>query len=133
MSGAAQVFQQRFELLLSSGLANEASVTAALQALEQVEAHYGIQLNETLGAPLATHLAVTGKRLLQGEQLQPAEDFLWIELQDFPAELELAARLVDGLEEQLGIEIAHDEVGYIAIHLARIRLDAPMPPPEEPG
>jgi transcriptional regulatory protein LevR len=132
MSDENQVFQQRFDLLLGSGLANEASIAAARQALRQVEAHYGIQLSEALGAPLATHLAVTGRRLLQGERLQPADDFLWKEMQDFPAELELAARLVAGLEMQLGIKIACDEVGYLAVHLARITLAVANPSPQEP-
>lgn len=132
MSALDHTFRQRFELLLAGGLANEASIAAARQALQQVEAHFGAPLSEALGAPLATHLAVTGKRLLQGERLQPAEDFVWQELQEFPAEVELAARLVAGLETRLGIEIARDEVGYIAVHLARIRLESPIPPPQEP-
>jgi len=122
MSNVEQVFQARFELLLSSGLASQASITAALDTLQQVEQHTGIVLDEALGAPLATHLAVTLKRLLQGEVLQPAPDVLWLELQAYPVQLELATILTAGLEQRLGISIPSDESGFIAIHLARIAL-----------
>lgn len=123
MSNVEQVFQARFELLLSSGLASQASITAALDTLQQVEQHTGIVLDEALGAPLATHLAVTLKRLLQGEVLQPAPDVLWLELQGYPVQLELATMLTAGLEQRLGIPIPSDESGFIALHLARIALE----------
>ena len=123
MSNVEQVFQARFELLLSSGLASQASITAALDTLQQVEQHTGIVLDEALGAPLATHLAVTLKRLLQGEVLQPAPDVLWLELQGYPVQLELATMLTAGLEQRLGIPIPSDEFGFIALHLARIALE----------
>jgi transcriptional regulatory protein LevR len=131
MSNTSQVFQQRFELLLKSGLASEASIAAARQALRTVEEHYGMQLSETLGAPLVTHLAVTGNRLLRGEQLQPAGDLVWQELQAYPAELDLAALVVAGLEKQLAIQIARDEVGFLALHLAKISLEISNATPQE--
>lgn len=124
MNHVEDVFQARFELLLSSGLANQASISAALETLRQVEQHTGISLDEPLGAPLATHLAITLKRLLQGEVLQPAPDVLWQELQGYPTQLELATELVNLLELRLGIQIPSDEAGFIALHLARIALEA---------
>jgi transcriptional regulatory protein LevR len=131
MSELEQVFQARFELLLSSGLASQASISAAKRALLEVEQHTGIQLSEALGAPLATHLAVTLMRLLQGEALQPAPDVLWQELSDHPAALELAAVLAASLEKHLGCQIAQDEVGFIALHIARIRVEAGKQSPQE--
>jgi transcriptional regulatory protein LevR len=122
MSNVEHVFQARFELLLSSGLASQASISAALDTLRQVELHTGIVLDEALGAPLATHLAITLKRLMQGEVLQPAPDVLWLELQGYPVQLELATTLVAGLEQRLGLQISSDETGFIALHLARIVL-----------
>jgi beta-glucoside operon transcriptional antiterminator len=122
MSDVKQVFQARFELLLSSGLANQASISAALDTLNQVEQHTGIILDEALGAPLATHLAVTLKRLLQGDVLQPAPEVLWEELRDYPAQLDLASALIARLKQRLGIQIPSDEAGFIALHLARIAL-----------
>lgn len=123
MSDLEQVFKTRFELLLNNGLASQASITAALDTLRQVEQHTGISLDEALGAPLATHLAMTLQRLLLGEHLQPAPEVLWQELQDYPTQMELATGLVAGLEERLGLQIPADEAGFIAIHLARIALE----------
>ena len=122
MSNVEHVFQVRFELLLSSGLASQASVSAALDTLRQVEQHTGIDLDEVLGAPLATHLAITLERLLQGEVLKPAPDVLWLELQGYPVQLDLATTLVAGLEQRLSLQISSDESGFIALHLARIAL-----------
>ena len=127
MSNVEQVFQTRFELLLSSGLANQVSISAALDTLRQVEQRTGIMLDEALGAPLATHLAITLKRLLQGEVLQPAPDVLWQELQGHTVQLELAISLIAGLEQHLGIQIPSDEAGFIALHLARIALAVENP------
>jgi transcriptional antiterminator len=122
MSNVEQVFKERFELLLSSGLASQASISAALDTLRQVEQHTGIVLDEALGAPLATHLATTLNRLLQGDFLQPAPEVLWLELQGYPEQLELARKLTAMLEQRLGTKIPSDESGFIALHLARIAL-----------
>ena len=127
MSNVEHVFQARFELLRSSGLASQASISAALDTLRQVEQHLGIVLDEALGAPLATHLAITLERLLQGEVLQSAPDVLWIELQGYPEQFELATKLVAGLEQRLGLQISSDEAGFIALHLARIALAVENP------
>ena len=127
MSNVEQVFQARFELLLSSGMASQVSISTALDTLRQVEQRTGIILDEALGAPLATHLAITLKRLLQGEVLQPAPDVLWQELQGYPVQLELAISLIAGLEQHLGIQIPSDEAGFIALHLARIALAVENP------
>ncbi len=122
MSNVEQVFQARFELLLSSGLVSQSSISAALDTLRQVERKTGIDLDEGLGAPLATHLAMALKRLEQGEVLQPAPGVLWQELQGYPAQLELAKSLIAGLEQRLGMMIPPDEAGFVALHLARIAL-----------
>lgn len=127
MSNVEQIFQVRFELLLSSGLASQASISAALDTLRQIEQHTGIDLDEALAAPLATHLAITLERLLRGEALQPAPDVLWLELQGYPVQLELATQLVAGLEQCLGLQISSDEAGFIALHLARIALAVENP------
>lgn len=115
-------FEERFRLLVESGQASEQSIAAARTALDQVEAHYGIQLTEELGASLASHIAITMKRLLAGEMLLQVPDTVWQELGDYPEELELAASIVAELERNLDIPIAPDEVGFIAVHLCKIRI-----------
>ena len=122
--GGQSPFEERFALLVESGQATDRTVAAARLALDMIEKHYGIQLTDELGAPLATHLAITMKRLLNGETLSEAPDAVWEELQNHAEELEMASSIVSRLERYLNIPISRAELGFIAIHLARIKLEA---------
>ena len=117
-------FEERFGLLITSGQASETSIAATRKALEQVEAHYGIELSEESGASLASHLAITLQRLLSGESLAQVPDVVWQELQAYPEELGLAESIVSDLEGHLNLSIARDEVGFIAVHLCKIRSES---------
>jgi transcriptional antiterminator len=121
---AGVLFQERFDLLVASGQANPQSVAATQMALEMVERHYGIRLTEELGASLVNHLAVTLKRLMAGETLVKLPDVVWQELQDYPDECALAASIVASLEKTLEISLAQDELGFIAVHLCKIRTES---------
>ena len=114
-------FEERFRLLITSGQASELSISATRSVLEQVDAHYGIHLTEEVGASLANHLGITLQRLLSGEELAQVPDVVWQELQAYPEELELAESIVADLEGRLNISIARDEVGFLAVHLCKIR------------
>lgn len=114
-------FEERFRLLIASGQASERSIAATRKALEQVEAHYGMELSEELGASLANHLGVTLQRLLSGESLTQVPVVVWQELQACPEELGLAGSIVSDLERDLNLSIARDEVGFIAVHLCKIQ------------
>lgn len=122
-AGAGTPFEERFKLLSESGQANDQSIAAARFVLGMVEKRYDIQLTEQLGTSLVTHLAITLKRLLDGDTLIEAPDVVWQELQDYPEELTFAASLVAALEKVLNISIARDETGFIAIHLCKIKRD----------
>jgi transcriptional regulatory protein LevR len=121
------VFEERFRLLVKSGQANKQTVAAARFALDAVEMHYRIHLVEEVGAPLATHIAVTMKRLLDGEAMTQAPDIVWQELEAWPEEVELATTIVHGLSKSLNRSITRDEVGFIALHLCRIGAAAQRP------
>jgi transcriptional regulatory protein LevR len=110
-------FQERFELLVESGQANEKSVLATKLAIELVENHYGIQMTEDVGASLVTHLATTLKQLLDGKILSKATDVVWQELEEYPEEYALAEVMVTELQRNLNLLIGRDELGFIAIHL----------------
>ena len=118
------LFQERFDLLVESGQANEQTVAATQLALEMVEKHYGIQVTEELGASLVNHLAVTLKRLLDGETLIKVPEVVWQELHAYPEECALAASIVAELETNLKISLARDEIGFIAVHLCKIRTES---------
>jgi hypothetical protein len=114
-------FEERFRLLIESRQANEQSVAAAKIALAMVEEHHQLVLTEEWGATLASHVAITTKRLLDGEPLHQVPDVVWQELQDHPQALALAGAIVASLEEELDLSMAPNEVGFIAVHLCRIQ------------
>jgi transcriptional regulatory protein LevR len=118
------MFQERFDLLVESGQANEQSVAGTRLVIERVEQYYGIQLTEELGASLVNHLAVTLKQLLDGKSPIKAPDVLWQELQDYPEECALAETIVTQLNNQLNISLTRDELGFVAIHLCKVKLEA---------
>jgi transcriptional regulatory protein LevR len=118
-----QPFQERFELLIASGQANEQSVAATRVAVGMVEKYYGISLTEELGAFLVNHLAVTLKRLMDGEVLPALPEAAWGELRDYPEECAQAQAIATELERLVGIALSRDEVGFIAVHLFKIKAD----------
>lgn len=126
--GGQSPFEERFALLVESGQATERTVDATRLALSMIEEHYSIRLTDELGASLATHLAITMKRLIDGETLSEAPDAVWEELQNHAEELEVASSIVSSLERYLNISISRAELGFIAIHLARIRVEADLQP-----
>ena len=67
------------------------------------------------------HLAVTLKRLLEGDSLIKVPEVVWQELQAYPDETALAAAIVAELEKSLKISLGRDELGFIAVHLCKIR------------
>jgi transcriptional antiterminator len=117
------VFQERFDLLVASGQANPQSVAATQIALDMVERHYGIELTEELGASLVNHIAVTLKRLMNSETLVKLPEVVWQELNAYPDECALAASIIAALEKKLNIPLAQDELGFIAVHLCKIRIE----------
>jgi len=117
-------FEERFDLLIESEQANEQSVAATRLSIDMIEKHYGLQLTEDVGASLVNHLAITLRRLLKGETLIKAPDIVWQELQDYPEEVALAESIVGELERNLNITLAHDELGFIAIHLCKIKIES---------
>jgi transcriptional regulatory protein LevR len=118
------LFQERLELLIASGQANQQSVRAAHIAVNRVEAAYDIRLTEEMGAFLVNHIAVTLKRLMDGEALATLPEMAWDELRDYPEECALAQAIVTEIERELGIPMSRDEVGFIAVHLFRIRAES---------
>jgi transcriptional regulatory protein LevR len=113
-------FEERYRLLVDSGQASEETIEATRLGLKLVEDHYGIVLTEETGAMLATHLAITLRRLRDGEELSEAPEVVWEELQTYPDVLQFATFIAARLEELLGTSIPQSEVGFLALHLARV-------------
>jgi transcriptional regulatory protein LevR len=121
---AGMLFQERFDLLVESGQTNEQAVAATKMVIAMIEEHYGIQMTEELGAALVNHLSITLKRLLDGETLVAVPDVVWQELRDYPEEITLAGSIVAELEKNLKISLARDELGFIAVHLCKIKIES---------
>jgi transcriptional regulatory protein LevR len=117
-------FQERFELLVESGQASRQSVEATSLAMAIVERHFGVEVTEELGASLASHLAITVKRLMDGKTLSTVPDSVWEELAHYPEECGLAGLVVAELERTLGQSLGRDEVGFIAVHLCKMRIQS---------
>ena len=118
------LFQERFDLLVESGQTNEQAVAATKMVIALIEDHYGIQMTEELGAALVNHLSITLKRLLDGETLVTLPDVVWHEIQDYPEEITLAGSIVAELDKNLKISLARDELGFIAVHLCKIKIES---------
>jgi len=123
MEGYRLPFEERFQLLIQSGQASEESTEVARWVLGVVESNYDISLTEDLGASLANHIAISIKRLLNGEVLLGAPEALWEELEDQPQEVALAIFIVGEMEKALQIPLPRDEAGFIAIHLCKIKVE----------
>lgn len=130
---AASPFDERFQLLVQSGQANEESVAAASRALTLVERRWGIRLSEEWGAPLASHIAITMKRVMEGEVLCEVPAEVWEEIRAFPDELAFAQSIADELEKVLGFRVSQDEIGFIAVHLCKIKIDAGLTSSRQAG
>lgn len=116
-------FEERYRLLVESGQASEETIEATRFALQLVESHYGIVLTEEAGAMLATHLAITLRRLRDGERLGEVPDVVWEELQTNPDVVQFASYVVARLEKLLGTSIPESEVGFLALHLVRVKAE----------
>ncbi len=114
-------FEERYRLLVESGQASEETIEATRFALKLVEERYGIVLTEESGGMLAAHLAITLRRLRDGEVLSEVPEVIWAELQAYPDVLEFASSVVTRLEDLLDTSIPQSEVGFLAVHMARIK------------
>jgi transcriptional regulatory protein LevR len=118
------LFQERFDLLVESGQTNEQAVAATKMVIAMIEKHYDFQMTEELGAALVNHLSITLKRLLDGETLVAVPEVVWQELRDYPEEVSLAGSIVAELDKNLKISLARDELGFIAVHLCKIKIES---------
>jgi len=61
---------------------------------------------------------------MEGKTLTGLPDSAWEELSHFPEECALAASIVSEVERALNLSVDHDEMGFIAVHLCKIRIES---------
>lgn len=85
------------------------------RAIAKLEAELDYDIAESSYLGLTVHLALAVKRLKDGESIKISDDNLK-ELKN-TGEYKFAKKLARYLEEELGIIIPEDELGYVTIHL----------------
>ncbi|MCG0275415.1 MAG: transcription antiterminator [Thermosediminibacteraceae bacterium] len=100
------------------------TVTKIEKAILRLEKEIDHDIVESSYVGLIVHLALAIKRLKNGESIEMGEENLR-ELKK-TEEYNLARKLVEYLEEELGLIIPEDEIGYVTVHLmgAKYRANA---------
>ncbi|KGX94034.1 PtsGHI operon antiterminator [Pontibacillus halophilus JSM 076056 = DSM 19796] len=80
-----------------------------------IEDEMGQALNEHIHIALTDHIAFAIKRVQEG--LEFSNPFLYELSSLYPKEYEVAAKIVEKIEEQQGVTLPEGEVGFIAIHI----------------
>ncbi|MFO7152892.1 MAG: BglG family transcription antiterminator [Bacillota bacterium] len=90
-------------------------VTKIEKAILRLEKEIDYDIVESSYVGLIVHLALAVKRLKNGESIEMGEENLR-QLKK-TEEYNLARKLVEYLEEELGLIIPEDEIGYVTVHL----------------
>ncbi len=113
-------FSDRFKLLLDSQQASPESIQITEEIINLIEKEYHITLDETSGASLVTHLAITIKKLRAKENLLAIPDMCMEEALSFHNEMDFAGKIAQTLKQQYQIEFNQSEVAFLTIHLRNI-------------
>ena len=113
-------FKNRYEILLQSSQATEESIAITREIVHLVERRYQIRLDESNGASLVTHLAITLKKIQEQEALIEIPEICLQEAHSYLEEMEFAGELVQYLHDNHGIDFNKSESAFLTIHLKNI-------------
>lgn len=86
--------------------------------------HIRIQEGNLHAARLVTHLQYFAERLFAGRLLTSEDDFLYFQLSNrYPDAIAAADRIRTFIEQKYGTDLPHEEVAYLALHIARAGQD----------
>lgn len=92
--------------------------------VEHIKKEYSGKLNESLLVTLSDHIAFAIERKNNGmEFTNPLLDSI---RDSYPEELQLGKYCVEQMQKRLGIAMAEDEAGFIAMHIINASLDTKM-------
>jgi transcriptional regulatory protein LevR len=114
------VFNNRYKILLESEQASHESIRITEEIVDLIENKYQIKLDESNGASLVTHLAITIKKLKSNENLSEIPEIGMTEALSYKEEMEFARRLADHLKKSHQIDFNRSETAFLAIHLRNI-------------
>jgi transcriptional antiterminator len=108
----------------NSGVSKTLKYTSLIQKMvSQIETKLGHELSyESLNyARLVNHLRFALERIEKNEvNDNPLLDNI---KNNFPEECKIASGLAKMIEEKLGFDVPEDEIGYLAMHLQRLKRD----------
>lgn len=114
------VFDERYALLLESNLISTESIRITNEIVALIESRYHCRLDESNGAPVVTHLAVTIKKILAHEELTEMPDVCKDEALAYKEEMDFAHEIVKFLKDSHQIDFNLSETAYLAVHLKNI-------------
>ncbi len=114
------VFNNRYKILLESEQASHESIRITEEIVDLIEKKYQIKLDESNGASLVTHLAITVKKIKSNENLSEIPEIGMTEALSYKEEMEFARKLVDHLKKSHQIDFNRSETAFLAIHLRNI-------------
>ncbi|MGV8026457.1 MAG: PRD domain-containing protein [Anaerolineaceae bacterium] len=114
------VFDNRYKLLIESEQASQESIRITEEIVNLIEKKYQIKLDESNGASLVTHLAITIKKLNLKECLSEIPEIGMTEAFSYKEEMEFAGKLTGYLKESYQIDFNRSEIAFLAIHLRNI-------------
>ncbi|NMB61572.1 MAG: PRD domain-containing protein [Chloroflexi bacterium] len=113
-------FTDRFKFLLDSQQASPESIRITEEIITLTEKEYHTTLDESNGAPLVTHLAITIKKIKSQETLSEIPDVCMEEACSFHNEMNFAKKIAQLLEQQYQIDFSQSEMAFLTIHLRNI-------------
>lgn len=113
----------------TGNLAETYQMTGVIQQMvDVIEQSYGVRLDPksvSVGR-LITHLRYLFVRIHNHQQLDEGRSPVGQAIRDaYPEALQCAQRLASVVELRLGASLTDDEVSYLALHAARVTMDAP--------
>ncbi len=123
MTGAT-AFDERFDLLRESDQAGDQAIALTRQVAQAVERDFRLALNEDNGGMFVTHVAIAVQRLIDGVALDTPPAVVLAEARALSGEWAYAEKLAASLTTALGKTVPEGEIGYLTLHLARLKQEA---------
>lgn len=98
-------------------------VALADTLMRYIEKAYGKGVNSALYISVLDHVSAALQRHEKGLDIK--NPMLWDIQRFYPSEFELGCDLLDVVEKKLGVRLAEDEAGFLALHIVSAQLDAP--------
>lgn len=111
--------KERLKILYEGDQIDRKIKDAVERAIKTIEKKYRIEVNETNGTMLVTHLAMALMRIKKGEKVEGLSPIALEELKK-EKEYENCMYFCTKLEEELGFLIPIGEKGYISLYLCNL-------------